>query len=259
MAFIEKNCILSPDYYSYCHWYSSCFPITGSTIPTDSKAQGKRSDYSVRFEKGSISLYNLDDLIISDKHGIIITVKDIADVKVGYVSSRQTFVVDGEKGVRLTITPVKGGNIRNMSEEVQSILISAKEEGLLPQDSKFPLFIDPADFINTAINNIVQSAVIGAILAMLIVFLTLGQLRNTLLILLSLSVTLILSSILMSVFNISLNLISLGGIALAVGMVVDSSIVVMENIHRFRMDEAPVKDNKHLRNLIIRAVDQGQI
>ncbi|RLD35113.1 MAG: hypothetical protein DRI73_02970 [Bacteroidetes bacterium] len=91
---------------------------------------------------------------------------------------------------------------------------------------------------------------------MIIVFLTLGQLRNTLLILLSLPVTLILSFILMYVFEISLNLISLGGIALAVGMVVDSSIVVMENIHRFRMDEAPVKDNKHLKDLIIRAVDQ---
>lgn len=214
------------------------------------------SDYSVRFEKGSISLYNLEDLIISNKKGVIIALKDIADVTVGYASSRQTFVVDGERGVRLTVTPVDGGNIRNMSEEVQSILQSAKEEGLLPEDTKISLFIDPAEFINTAINNIVQSAVIGAVLAIIIVFLTLGQLQNTLLILLSLPVTLILSFILMYVFKISLNLISLGGIALAVGMVVDSSIVVMENIHRFRMDEAPVKDNKHLKDLIIRAVNQ---
>jgi hydrophobic/amphiphilic exporter-1 (mainly G- bacteria), HAE1 family len=214
------------------------------------------SDYSVRFEKGSISLFNLEELLISDKRGVIITLKDIADVTVGYVSSRQTFVVDGERGVRLTVTPVDGGNIRNMSEEVQSILVSAREKGLLPADTRFSLFIDPADFINRAINNIVQSAVIGAILAMIIVFLTLGQLRNTLLILLSLPVTLILSFILMYVFKLSLNLISLGGIALAVGMVVDSSIVVMENIHRFRMDEAPVKNNKHLHDLIIRAVDQ---
>lgn len=216
----------------------------------------ERTDYSVRFEKGSISLFNLEDLVISDKNGVIITLKDIADVTVGYVSSRQTFVVDGGRGVRLTVTPVDGGNIRNMSEEAQSILIAAREEGLLPADTKFSLFIDPADFINRAINNIVQSAVIGAILAMIIVFLTLGQLRNTLLILISLPVTLILSFILMYLFKISLNLISLGGIALAVGMVVDSSIVVMENIHRFRMNEAPVKDNLHLKNLIIRAVAQ---
>ncbi|MCK5201038.1 MAG: efflux RND transporter permease subunit, partial [Spirochaetales bacterium] len=214
------------------------------------------TDYSIRFEKGSISLFNLENLVISNKKGVIITLKDIADVTVGYVSTRRTFVVDGDRGIRLTVTPVDGGNIRNMSEEVQSILISARVEGLLPQDTKFSLFIDPADFINRAINNIVQSAVIGATLAMLIVFLTLGQLRNTLLILLSLPVTLILSFILMYIFDISLNLISLGGIALAVGMVVDSSIVVMENLHRFRMDEAPVKDNSHLQDLILRAVDQ---
>ena len=214
------------------------------------------TDYSVRFEKGSKSLFNLEDLVISDKKGVIITLKDIADVTVGYVSSRQTFVVDGERGIRLTVTPVDGGNIRNMSEEVQSILEASKDEGLLPRDTKFSLFIDPAEFINRAISNIVQSAVIGAILAMIIVFLTLGQLRNTLLILLSLPVTLILSFILMYIFKISLNLISLGGIALAVGMVIDSSIVVMENIHRFRMDEAPVRDNKHLVDLILRAVAQ---
>ncbi len=218
--------------------------------------QESGKNYNVRFEKGSSSLYDLENLVISDRSGIIITLKDIADVTIGFVSMRQTFVIDGERGIRLTVTPVDGGNIRNMSEEVQSALISAKENGFLPGDAEFHLFIDPADFINRAINNIVQSAVIGAVLAMLIVFLSLGQLRNTLLILISLPVTLILSFILMYIFNISLNLISLGGIALAVGMVIDSSIVVMENIHRFRMDEAPVKDNRHLKDLILRAVEQ---
>ena len=218
--------------------------------------QENGKNYSVRFEKGSMSLFDLENLVISDKNGIIITLKDIADVTVGFVSMRQTFVIDGDRGIRLTVTPLDGGNIRNMSEEVQSALISARESGLLPVDTEFYLFIDPANFINRAINNIVQSAVIGAILAMLIVFLTLGQLRNTLLILISLPVTLILSFILMFIFDISLNLISLGGIALAVGMVIDSSIVVMENIHRFRMEEAPVKDNQHLKDLILRAVEQ---
>lgn len=218
--------------------------------------QGNGKNYSVRFEKGSRSVYDLESLIISDENGIIVTLKDIADVTVGFVSMRQTFVIDGDRGIRLTVTPVDGGNIRNMSEEVQTALISARERGLLPEDTDFFLFLDPADFINKAINNIVQSAGIGAVLAMLIVFLTLGQLRNTLLILISLPVTLILSFILMYIFNISLNLISLGGIALAVGMVIDSSIVVMENIHRFRMDEAPVKDNQHLKDLILRAVAQ---
>jgi len=213
-------------------------------------------NYSVRFEKGSRSLFDLENLVISDKNGIIITLKDIADVTVGFVSMRQTFVIDGDRGIRLTVTPLDGGNIRNMSEEVQSALISARESGLLPGDTEFYLFIDPANFINRAITNIVQSAVIGAVLAMLIVFLALGQLRNTLLILISLPVTLILSFILMFIFDISLNLISLGGIALAVGMVIDSSIVVMENIHRFRMEEAPVKDNQHLKDLILRAVEQ---
>jgi HAE1 family hydrophobic/amphiphilic exporter-1 len=103
---------------------------------------------------------------------------------------------------------------------------------------------------------VINAALLGASLAMLVVLLSLGELRNTLLIGISLPVTLILSFILMYLFKVSLNLISLGGIALAVGMVIDSSIVVIENIHRFRRDEGQVRENNQLQSLIIRAVKQ---
>jgi HAE1 family hydrophobic/amphiphilic exporter-1 len=97
---------------------------------------------------------------------------------------------------------------------------------------------------------------IGAALAMFVVLMSLGEMRNTLLIGISLPVTLVLCFIPMYFLKVSLNLISLGGLALAVGMVIDPAIVIMENIHRFRRENSPIKNNGHLKDLIIRAVKQ---
>jgi HAE1 family hydrophobic/amphiphilic exporter-1 len=135
-------------------------------------------------------------------------------------------------------------------------LTAAKAQGVLPEDTVFQKYLDPAEYINRSIRNVIRAALLGAALAMMVVLFGLGELRNTLLIGISLPVTLVLSFILMYFFKVSLNLISLGGIALAVGMIIDSAIVVIENIHRFRMEEAPVRDNGHLRDLVIRAVGQ---
>jgi HAE1 family hydrophobic/amphiphilic exporter-1 len=76
---------------------------------------------------------------------------------------------------------------------------------------------------------------------------------------LSLPTTIVLSFILMHFFEVSLNLISLGGIALAVGMVIDSSIVVIENIHRLRLAEAPIGSPARLREVIIEAVNEVRV
>lgn len=212
--------------------------------------------YSVRYTKGVDSLYDVSKIQVSRLGNVPITLEDIADISIYYTIPRQTFIMDGQKGIRITASPMDGGNIRKMSEDIVQVLTEAREEGILPQDMQLSLYLDPAEYIDRSINSVARAAILGMILAMLVVLLALGVVRNTLLIGLSLPVTLILSFILMYAFNVSLNLISLGGMALAVGMVVDSSIVVMENIHRFRMTEAPVQDNRQLKDLIIRAVGQ---
>jgi HAE1 family hydrophobic/amphiphilic exporter-1 len=212
--------------------------------------------YSVRFKKGVDSIYDIGSIPIMQKGNVSIRLGDIADVKITYALPDRAFVMNGARGIRVTASPEDGGNVRKMSQDVQEVLEQAREEGLLPDDTTFHLYLDPAEYIERSIRNVVQAALIGAILAMLVVLFSLGELRNTLLIGISLPVTLILSFIAMYLFKVSLNLISLGGIALAVGMVIDSSIVIMENIHRFRVEESPVRDDVHLKDLVLRAVKQ---
>jgi len=214
------------------------------------------TSYSVRFKRDIESVYDLGELVVAQKGNTLIRLQDVSDISIAYTNPGRTFIMDGTRGIRITASPVDGGNVRKMSAEVQANLQQAIAEGILPADTELQLFLDPAEYIDRSISNVAQAALLGALFAMLIVLFSLGILRNTLLIGISLPVTLILTFIPLYFFNVSLNLISLGGIALAVGMVIDSSIVVMENIHRFRHMEAPVTDNLQLQNLITRSVGQ---
>jgi HAE1 family hydrophobic/amphiphilic exporter-1 len=220
------------------------------------KLEDTNTTYSVRFSSGVEDIFDIGKIVVAQKGNVSVRLQDIADIKITYTLPDRAFIMNGAKGIRVTASPVDGGNVRKMSKDVQAVLEEARTEGILPNDSVFHPYLDPAEFINRSIQNVVQAALIGAALAMLVVLLSLGELRNTLLIGISLPVTLILSFILMYFFKVSLNLISLGGIALAVGMVVDPSIVIIENIHRFRREESPIRDAGHLKDLIIRAVTQ---
>jgi len=231
--------------------------LLGSYRPESvGKLEDGDTTYSVRFLRGVESVYDIGSIIIARKGNVSIELQDVADIKIKYALPGRAFVMDGARGIRLTATPIDGGNVRQMSSDVHAVLVEAKIDGILPGDTIFHLYLDPAEFINRSIRNVVQAALIGATLAMIVVLLSLGEMRNTLLIGITLPVTLILSFILIYFFKVSLNLISLGGLALAVGMVIDPAIVIMENIHRFRLEESPMRNHGHLKDLIIRAVRQ---
>ncbi|TVR93413.1 MAG: efflux RND transporter permease subunit [Spirochaetaceae bacterium] len=215
--------------------------------------------FAVRYRRGVDSIFEIGDIIIDSPGNLQIRLQDIADVSFSYTLPSSILVVEGEPAVRINATPLEGGNVREMSQDILRILEQARLDGRLPADTELQFYVDPADYINRSIRNVVVAAALGAFLAMFIVFLTLGELRNTLLIGISLPATMVLSFILMYVFELSLNLISLGGIALAVGMVVDSSIVVMENIHRRYQEERDIPDNSTLKRVVLEAVDEVRI
>jgi HAE1 family hydrophobic/amphiphilic exporter-1 len=211
---------------------------------------------SVNYSRPAIGLFELGDLPILEQENFTVTLEDIADIEIFYTIPSATFVIEGVRGVQLVATPINGGNIRSMSEEVTAVLEHARGTGELPADTEISLLLDPAEYINDSIGSVVQAALLGAALAMAVIVFSLAEVRNTILIGISIPVSLVLSFILMYAFDISLNLISLGGMALAVGMIVDASIVVMENIHRLRVEHSDDGDPMRLRGIIIEAVDQ---
>lgn len=189
---------------------------------------------SVRLNKAGGQLGDLARLEVKKVGDSIISIDDIAVLDIRYTLPSRVFLVEGEPAVQLTATPVEGGNVTAMTREIRKIIQDSMENGQIPSDTELFLYLDPAKYIQNSINNVIHAALLGGVLAIFIVFIFLGELKNTLLIAVSLPISIIFSFILMKIFNLSINLISLGGLALAVGMIVDSTIVVMENIHRHR-------------------------
>jgi hydrophobic/amphiphilic exporter-1 (mainly G- bacteria), HAE1 family len=217
------------------------------------------ASYLLRFRRGIQSVFDVGEIEITRVGSVSVRLQDVADISIQYTLPGRVFLMEGRRGIQITASPIDGGNVRQMSRDVAGILETARADGILPGDTVFQRYLDPADYIDRSVRNVVRAAVIGALLAMLVVLFGLGEIHNTILIGLSLPTTIVLSFILMSVFDVSLNLISLGGIALAVGMVIDSAIVVIENIHRFRMNERPIGDAGHLKDVILRAVEEVRV
>ena len=213
-------------------------------------------NFSVRFVGETASLYELEQLPIRRRGDVTVRLADVAEISFAYTLPSRALVIGGTPAIRINATPKDGGNIRQMSEDIQTILKEALDDGILPADTLLQLYVDPAEYINRSILNVVRAALLGAALAMLIVLVTLGELRNTLLIGLSIPITLILTFILMRYFEVTINLISLGGIALAVGMVIDPAIVVLENIHRHYGEAVTIETRESLRRLIVRSVGE---
>lgn len=211
---------------------------------------------SVGYTKSEPELFDLGTLVVKQVDGVDVTLDDVSDTSIYYTIPRETFVMDGSVGVQVVLSPVDGGNIRMMSAEAQRVLADMKGTGSLPADTKINALLDPADYIDRSIESVLSSMILGAVLAMVIVFLLLGEVRNSLLIGLSIPVSLVLAFLPMYAMGVSLNLISLGGMALAVGMIVDASIVVMENLHRYRLEESHDGGARHLKDLIIRSVKE---
>ena len=212
--------------------------------------------YSVRFNKEERNLAALPQLEILRIGDTLVTLEDIADIDIQYSVPGRVFLIEDKPAIQISLTPIEGGNLNRMTEDLLAIMANARDSGQVPSDTSFELYVDPAKYINRSIDQVVKAALIGGLLAILIVFLILGEPRNTLIIALSLPVSIMLSFILMAAFKVSLNLISLGGFALAVGMIVDSTIVIMENIHRWRREDKRVLNSLMWKHIVMDATRQ---
>ena len=137
---------------------------------------------------------------------------------------------NGKSALSLSITKAKGGNSVYISEKVKEKIQKIKE--VLPENIKFDVSYDSAVDINRSINTVTENAIIGLILAAIILFVFLKNIRATLIVALAIPVSIVFTFFLISTRGIDLNIISLMGLALGVGMLVDNSIVVIDNIFR---------------------------
>jgi HAE1 family hydrophobic/amphiphilic exporter-1 len=198
--------------------------------------QGQRK-YYVRNLQQFQSIKDIEDVRILSASGQAIRLGDIAVVKDDYEEITQYTRVNGEPAVGIHCMKQTGANTVAASKQVMAELEKIKQE--LNLDLKIDVVMDQAEYIQQSIHNTEKMILEGAILAILVIFLFLRNWRSTFIIFVSIPISIITTFILMYFTNSTVNLITMGGLALGVGRIVDDSIVVFENIYRHRQMGEP--------------------
>ena len=186
---------------------------------------------SVEMPRLATEVDDLKKIVLQTPSKKMVHLSDVARINFGPMTSRTNLIkTSGTPSLILDATPKPGGNVKKMSEEILRVISDTMPS--LPKDIQYKVLVDPSEFIRSAISNVSHEVAIGAFLAVCVLFLFIGSLRNVITAAIEIPMSIVLAFILMKVFNINLNLISLGGLALSAGMNVDASVVVMENIFR---------------------------
>ncbi|MGQ9615565.1 MAG: efflux RND transporter permease subunit [Spirochaetota bacterium] len=191
-----------------------------------------RTSFSLRTMGKVQNLEDIENLVVTTRNGTPVFLKNLASVYDGYVEEDVDAKLGRKDAIIMVVQKQSGRNTVQIARLIEKRLEALRRS--LPADIKIDKLYSPADFIRQAINNVWQVALIGGVLAVIILFIFLRNLSTTLIISVSIPLSIITTFIFMYLFGLTINMMSLGGLALGVGMLVDNSIVVLENIFRYR-------------------------
>ncbi len=183
------------------------------------------------------NIEQIKETIVAIREGAAIRIRDIASVEDTYRRITRVARINDLPGIRMAIFKQSGENTVKIVESIYKELRRLEED--YPQ-FKFVPIRDSAKYIRDAINNVASTALYGGLLAIFVLLFFLVNLRSTLVIAFSIPISIIATFILIYFNGFTLNVMSLGGLALGIGMMVDSSIVVLENIYRLRGRGIPI-------------------
>ncbi|MFZ5622269.1 MAG: efflux RND transporter permease subunit [Pseudomonadota bacterium] len=189
-------------------------------------------EYSSRTAGRFRSVEELRQLPIVVPGGTSLPLRELAEVRDTHEDERLRVRFDGVAGVKLTIQKQPTANTVAVVEAVMERMQWLHDSGQLPADVTISTVSDQSIYVRYALNNAIAAGLSGAGLAMAVVFLFLGDLRRTLVIGSAIPIAIAVTLFVMEFTGLTLNIMSLGGLAVGIGMLVDSAIVMLENIHR---------------------------
>jgi len=188
---------------------------------------------------------DIASLPISLKDGNTVQLSEIADIIDGSEEERLRVRYNDIAGVKISIQKQPSANTVDVADAVFAQLDWLQSQQLLPATTVVQNVNDQAVYVRNALNNASLAALSGAILAMLVVYLFLGNIRHTLIIGSAIPIAIMVTFIIMGLGGLSLNIMTLGGLALGIGMLVDNTIVMLENISRHQNDAPSNPDDKY--------------
>lgn len=184
------------------------------------------------------SLKDIENIVVKSIDGIPVFMRDVADVTFSHAFRRGGAIKDGkDEVVGGIVMMLRGENSRELVKRVERKVQEINSENILPAGIKIKPFYKRSEIIERSINGLVKAIAEGAILVIIVIFLFIRQLRGALIVVLSLPLTALLTFVIMRFFHASANLMSLAGIAISIGMIVDASIIQVENVQRHLNEE----------------------
>ncbi len=185
-------------------------------------------DYPIRIQGEFAESDEIRNIALASFNGQTVYLRDIATVKDTIREMTFDEKINGKTGLRVVVQKQSGANTVKISDDIKELMPDLIKT--LPPDVEISLFFDSSDFIRGSINNLSKSLMFAAIFVILVVLFFLGRWRATFIVILTIPISLIVAFVYLFVTDNSINIISLSSLSIAIGMVVDDAIVVLENI-----------------------------
>jgi CzcA family heavy metal efflux pump len=199
------------------------------TLPSGTAKIGD-VQYAVRMNNSPRVLDALNDIPVKVEQGVVTYVRDVAHVHDGFEVQPNVVRANGKRAVLLQI--IKNGHSSTL-DIINAVKAKLPEmQAAAPQGLKIDLLFDQSLFVQAALDGVVKEGIIAALLTATFILLFLGSWRSTLIVAISIPLSVLASMSLLSVLGYSLNVMTLGGLALAIGVLVDEATITIENIHR---------------------------
>lgn len=176
---------------------------------------------------------DLDDIrsiVLKEQDGVPVFVKDVADVSIGHEVRYGALLKNGvTESVGGIVMMMRAGNAKEVVSRVKERVKEINDKGMLPDGLKIVPYYDRSELVDAALGTVVKVLIEGVVLVIIVLFLFLGDVRSSLVVVASLILTPLVTFMVMNHYGLSANLMSLGGLAIATGLIVDGSVVVVEN------------------------------
>ncbi|HWS75600.1 MAG TPA: CusA/CzcA family heavy metal efflux RND transporter [Quisquiliibacterium sp.] len=199
---------------------------SGGALPT------RAEQYLIRGEGLIASLDDIRNIVLKEVNGTPVYVRDVAEVRFGQEVRRGAILRDGvTESVAGIVQMQRGGNAREVVVRIKKRVDEINSQGELPGGLQIVPFYDRTDLVDASLLNISKVLVEGVVLVIAVLFVFLGDVRSSLIVVATLLLTPLMTFLVMGEIGISANLMSLGGLAIAIGLMVDGAVVVVENAY----------------------------
>jgi len=195
---------------------------------------------------------DLRNIVLRSAKGTPVYVRDVAEVSVGQAVRQGAALIDGNREVVGGIVMMlRGENSRVVVERVKEKVEEINGNNILPEGIRIVPYYDRSDIVRSSVGTVTKALIEGSVLVIIILYLMLRSFRGALVVILALPLSLLLTFVVMKVTGLNANLMSLGGLAISIGMIIDATIIQVENVQR-HLSESGSAD--HMFSIVLKAV-----